>query len=224
MTKAVVLFSGGQDSTTCLGWAKQQYKKVIAVGFNYGQRHTVELEQAKLIADKLQVPFTIIRVPFYGDLVDSALTGSGSVKAKHERLKHLPASFVPNRNAFFLTIAHAVAQKAGAEILVTGTCETDYSGYPDCRREFIDAQEKALNLGADSSIKIVTPLMHLTKAATFALAKEVGVLEEVLELSHTCYEGDRNSKHAWGYGCGDCPACVLRTKGWLEFKNNKGAV
>lgn len=216
--KALVLFSGGQDSTTCLGWALERFEQVGAIGFNYGQRHTVELEQARVIAERHGVLLKVVKVPFFGSLVDSALTKeTGSVNKPHSRIKDLPASFVPNRNAFFLTLAHAYAQRVGAEVVVTGTCQTDYSGYPDCRRVFIDAIEKALNLGSNQAIKILTPLMELTKAQTFALAKECGVLYDVVELSHTCYNGDHKTENPWGYGCGECPACKLRAKGWREY-------
>lgn len=215
--KAVVIFSGGQDSTTCLGWAINRFREVTAIAFSYGQTHTVELEQAEKICRSLDIRLHVIHADFFGGLVDSALTHAGDVNAQHERLSHLPASYVPNRNQFFITLAHAFAQKIGAQVLVTGVCQTDYSGYPDCRQDFIDAVEKATNLGSDADIKIHTPLMYLTKAEVFKLAEEEGVLELVVKESHTCYKGDREHMHEWGAGCGECPACKLRRKGYEEF-------
>jgi queuosine biosynthesis protein QueC len=151
-------------------------------------------------------------------IVDSALTTGGDVSQSHARLKHLPASFVPNRNAIFITLSHALAQKIGAEILITGVCETDYSGYPDCRAVFIDSIQKTLHLASDTLIYIVTPLMKINKAQTFQLAENVSILDDVIELSHTCYNGDRTHRHDWGYGCGECPACKIRQEGWLQYK------
>lgn len=216
--KAVVIFSGGQDSTTCLGWAKNRYEEVVALSFFYGQKHAVELLQGEIIAEKLDVERHVIQADFFGSLVDSALTHNGDVNVPHGRLAHLPASYVPNRNAFFLCLAHAFAQKIGAGVLVAGMCQTDFSGYPDCRRTPLDVINAGYNLGSDSDIRLETPLMYLTKAETFALAEAEGVLPLVIEESHTCYNGVRSTRHAWGYGCGECPACQVRAKGWLEFK------
>jgi 7-cyano-7-deazaguanine synthase len=218
MKKSVVIFSGGQDSTTCLGWALKKFEKVIALSFYYGQNHDVEIRQAEIICEKLDVEHHIIKADFFGDLVESALTHRGDVNAQHSAQKHLPASFVPNRNQFFITLAHAFAQKVGASSLVTGVCETDYSGYPDCRAVFIDAVEKASNLGSDTDIKIHTPLMKLNKAETFKMAADYGVLDIVIKESHTCYNGVRDKMHEWGAGCDDCPACTLRKKGFGEYK------
>jgi len=215
--KAVVIFSGGQDSTTCLGWAMKNFEEVVAISFHYGQKHSIEMEQAKEICKKHNIEHTIIEADFFGNLVESALTHNGNVNEKHPKNNNLPASFVPNRNAFFITLAHAYAQKIGASNLVTGVCQTDFSGYPDCRRVFINAIEVALNMGSDTDIIIHTPLMYLTKAETFKLAKEVNILEDVINLSHTCYNGDREHNHDWGYGCGECPACKLREKGYEEY-------
>jgi len=214
--KAVVIFSGGQDSTTCLGWALNRFNEVLAVSFKYGQKHEVELKQAKKITDRLDVEHRIIDISFFGEIVDSALTHNGDVNKKHERLKDLPASYVPNRNAMFITITHSLAQKIGADTLVTGVCQTDYSGYPDCRLEFIEAIEDALELGSEVDIDIVTPLMQLTKAKTFELAEKEDVLDLVIQYSHTCYNGDE-TMNEWGKGCGECPACKLRKKGYEEF-------
>lgn len=339
--KAVVIFSGGQDSTTCLYWALKRYDVVEAITFNYGQKHSIELDCAKAICEKENVKQTIIDISFLNTIVESALTSNGDV---NEINKYgLPASFVPNRNQLFITLAHAYAQKIGALYLVTGVCETDYSGYFDCRQEFINQIETTCNIGSfgsqpsaewiagfiegegwfsrqsydtkegkkyypvfgveqtdkgvlvlmreffgtgsirknnmekrsplsrlqswtlkisgedcrlvynlmktrivtlrrkeqfgkweaehkkyfegdnqqisksnlgDKWIKIHTPLMRLNKAETFALAKTENCLQEVIEMSHTCYNGDHSNKHDWGYGCGTCPACTLRREGY----------
>jgi len=218
--KAVIIFSGGQDSTTCLGWAKNRFKKVTAISFSYGQKHTIELAQAKKICKTLNIDIHVIEADFFGDLVESALTHNGDMNAQHKTSSHLPASFVPNRNQFFITLAHAFAQKIGYDALVTGVCQTDYSGYPDCRAVFIEAVEKATNLGSDADIKIHTPLMYLSKAEIFKLAEDEGVLDLVVKESHTCYNGDREHMHEWGAGCDNCPACELRKKGYIEYKKN----
>lgn len=215
MNKAVVIFSGGQDSTTCLYWAKARYNIIEAITFAYGQKHSIEIEQSKKICDLLGVKQTIVDISFLNTLVESALTSNGDVNQLNE--KGLPASFVPNRNQLFITLAHAYAQKIGAETLVTGVCQTDYSGYPDCRLDFIKSVETTSNLGSQSNITIQTPLMDLTKAETFEMAKILDCLDEVIEYSHTCYNGDRTHRHDYGYGCGECPACKLREKGYQEF-------
>lgn len=215
--KAVVIFSGGQDSTTCLYWALNRYEEVEAITFNYGQKHAVELHQAKIICERENVKLTVIDISFLDTIVKSALTSNGNVNELNE--KGLPASFVPNRNQLFITMAHSYAQKIGAKELITGVCQTDYSGYPDCRQEFINAIAIATNLGSDSNIVIRTPLMELTKAETFKLAEDEGCLNQVINLSHTCYNGNRDLVHAWGRGCGECPACELRKKGYEEFLN-----
>lgn len=218
---AVVVLSGGQDSVTCLGLALKYFKNVYAVGFSYGQKHSVELHCAKKICDDHEVPFQVFTLPALQQMSDSALIAGngGDVNEKHHRNPNLPASFVPNRNALFLTTAHAYAQKVGANVLITGTCETDYSGYPDCRSVFIQALETALNLGYETAIRILTPLTSLDKAQTFELAEQVGFLETVVMDSHTCYNGDRTHLHGWGYGCGKCPACELRAAGWEKYLN-----
>ena len=218
-TKSVVVFSGGQDSTTCLFWAINRYDEVEAITFNYGQKHSVELEQSKEICQEAGVKQTIIDISFLNTIVESALTSNGDVNQVNE--KGLPASFVPNRNQIFLTMAHSYAQKIGAQSLVTGVCQTDYSGYPDCRQEFIMLLQQVTNLGSQSTIGIDTPLMHLTKAETCLLAEEEGCLDIVLDDSHTCYNGNREKINPWGYGCGECPACELREKGFDEFSGIK---
>lgn len=233
MSKAVVVFSGGQDSTTVLGYARWAGFDVHALAFNYGQKHAVELQQAQKIADKLNVPLTIVDVREFGKLVGShsALLNNGQdVGEKSKLADNLPASFVPNRNAMFLTMAHGFAQVIGADTVFTGVCETDFSGYPDCREKFIKSLQNSLNLGYQTDILIMTPLMHINKAETFKMAERVGVLDLVLEESHTCYNGVRNNvadeegvnpsgRWEWGHGCGACPACDLRAKGWKEYQD-----
>jgi 7-cyano-7-deazaguanine synthase len=217
--KALVIFSGGQDSTTCLYWALNRYKEVECITFNYGQKHSVELDCAKKLCDYENVKQTVIDISFLDTIVKSALTSNGNVNELNE--KGLPSSFVPNRNQLFITMAHAYAQKIGADTLVTGVCQTDYSGYPDCRETFIKAIEWSTNMGSESNIKIEIPLMYLTKAETFDLAKKEGCLDRVIHYSHTCYNGDRQHFNEWGYGCGECPACELREKGYYEFKEKQ---
>lgn len=222
MKKAVVIFSGGQDSTTCLYWALERFDVVEAITFNYGQKHSVEIECSKEICSKLNVRQTIIDISFLDKLVDSALTSPGRSVNQLNKLG-LPDSFVPNRNQLFITLAHSYAQKIGAKTLVTGVCQTDYSGYPDCRSIFIAAIKLTSNIGSGineigQEIEIETPLMTLDKSEIFQLAEDLDCLEEVVELSHTCYNGDRTNKHEWGYGCGECPACKLRKNGFEEFK------
>jgi 7-cyano-7-deazaguanine synthase len=222
MSAALVLFSAGQDSATCLAWALARYQRVETVGFFYGQRHAVELKQREVLRRELrQRPQgrrlgedQAVDLSGYGAVAESALTADRAIELA---ANGLPTTFVPGRNLVFLTVAAAIAYRRGITTLVGGMCETDYSGYPDCRRETIDAQERALALGLDTSIRIETPLMHLTKAETWALAHELGgddLVQLIIEHSHTCYEGDRTHRHAWGYGCGECPACELRAKGW----------
>jgi 7-cyano-7-deazaguanine synthase len=217
MSAAVVLFSGGQDSTTCLYWALSRYKQVQAIGVDYGQRHRVELQQAQKIAELANVPYTLLPFEAWGRLSISALTETNTeLNTAHRLDRDLPASFVPGRNLLLLTLAGSFAYGLGIQTLVGGMCQTDYSGYPDCRQPFVDATSVALSLALDQSIDIQTPLMHLTKAQTWLLARDLGCLEVVIEHSHTCYNGDRDHRHAWGYGCGTCPACELRQKGWEE--------
>jgi 7-cyano-7-deazaguanine synthase len=216
MKKAVIIFSGGQDSTTCLYWARNHFDEIEAITFNYGQKHSIELECSKKICEKNNIKQTIIDISFLNTIVESALTSNGNVNKLNS--KGLPDSFVPNRNQLFITLAHSYAQKINAEALITGTCETDFSGYPDCRNVFIKSIEATSNLGSESDISILTPLMYLNKAETFKLADELGYLNEIVNDSHTCYNGDREHLHEWGYGCDNCPACELRKKGFNEFK------
>lgn len=224
---ALVLFSGGQDSTTCLFWALHPdfggFDRVEALGFRYGQKHAVELEQAQKIADLAGVPFTVLDVT--GLLSGSALTEHDKdVAAAHERAPALPAAFVPGRNALFLAAAASRAYTRGIEDLVGGMAQADYSGYPDCRRVFVDSFEATMTLALGRPVRVHTPLMDLSKAQTWKLAKDLGtvrgvdVLEVVREMSHTDYNGDRTERHAWGYGRLDNPASVLRAKGYEEAK------
>ena len=214
---ALVLFSGGQDSTTCLFWAKKNFEHVEALGFRYGQKHNVELKQAKLIADEAGVPFHVIDIT--GILQGSALTEHDKdLSAPHELSPNLPASFVPGRNAVFLTIASSYAFTKNIFDVVGGMCQTDYSGYPDCRRVFVDSLQTTMTLALEKDIRLHTPLMYLTKAETWKLAFDLGVLDIVRDLSHTDYNGDRSQYNEWGYGKLDNPASILRARGYEEAK------
>lgn len=221
-SKALVVFSGGQDSTTCLGWAKNRFDVVESITFDYGQKHRVEIVQAEKIAKALHVKNTVLSLDAFSQLNDSALIdGTQDIGAHHKTHTNLPASFVPNRNAIFFTLAHAFAQKVGIEHIIIGVNQTDYSGYPDCREPFVKALELALNLGSEANITFHYPLMHLTKAETFELSQNEGVLGLVINESHTCYNGIHDEKHSWGYGCGECPACLLRKAGWETYEKGR---
>jgi 7-cyano-7-deazaguanine synthase len=225
---ALVLFSGGQDSTTCLAWALAHYPHVETVGFDYGQRHGVELKQRPVLREKL-AGFNaqwrerlgedhVIDLSVLGELSDTAMTRDVEITTDE---KGLPSTFVPGRNIMFLTFAAALAYRRGLKRIVGGMCETDFSGYPDCRDDTIKALQVALNLGMESRFVIETPLMWLDKAATWALAHELGgdaLVGLILEDTHTCYLGERGQRHEWGYGCGTCPACELRARGWAEWR------
>jgi 7-cyano-7-deazaguanine synthase len=224
---ALVLFSGGQDSTVCLAWALERFARVETVGFDYGQRHRVELEARPLIREKLAVlkpqwqarlgEDHVIRLDALAAISETALTREMKIETGESGL---PTTFVPGRNLVFLTYAGALAYRRGAEHLVTGVCETDYSGYPDCRDETIKAMGRALELGMDKKLTIHTPLMRIDKAGTFALADEIAgdaFVRLVVEDTHSCYLGDRSHRHGWGYGCGTCPACELRARGWTKW-------
>lgn len=217
MRKALVLFSGGQDSTTCLYWAKRQFDLVEAIAFDYGQRHRIELTQAKKIAAIAETPLAVIDAR--GLLGDSALTDlDRDVTAAHPRAAGLPGSFVPGRNLLFLSIAASCAFSRDIGDLVGGMCETDFSGYPDCRRIFIDSLEQTLGLAMDRTFQIHTPLMKIDKADTFKMAEDLGILDLVLEYTHTDYNGDRTERHPWGYGKLDNEASRLRARGYDEFR------
>lgn len=212
---AVVLFSGGQDSTTCLGWSLQRFERVEALAFNYGQRHLVELACADRIASKLGVPLRVLDFGFLSSLGKNALVDHEvTIEVGGEEL---PTSFVPGRNLLFLTAAAAYAKNHEISNLVAGVCQTDYSGYPDCRRHTMCALETTFALGMESDIRIWTPLMDATKAQTWEMAARLEMVDFVIEESHTCYEGDREHRHSWGYGCGVCPACELRRRGFEEW-------
>lgn len=225
--RALVLFSGGQDSTVCLAWALTHFAQIETVGFDYGQRHAVELECRVRVRDRLQniacVPVAGLgedhQLPLaaLGLISDTALTRDAEITFADSGL---PTTFVPGRNLIFLTFAAALAYRRGCRHIVLGVCETDYSGYPDCRDDTVKAMQVALNLGMEKRFVLHTPLMWRDKAATFALARELGgedFLNLVVEETHTCYLGDRTQRHIWGYGCGKCPACQLRADGWSRF-------
>lgn len=220
---ALVILSGGQDSITCLGMALKEFDSVFAIHFQYNQRHIVETECAKYVCSKHDVPLKIINLDILEQITDSALFANSekSVNEPSDSNPNLPASFVPNRNALFFTLAHGYAQTIGACAVITGICQTDYSGYPDCRQDFLFSLKHALNVGYCTNIEFLAPLMHLSKADTFKLAESYDFMEEVIEYSHTCYNGDRTKKYDWGYGCGKCPACELRKKGFEEYSAKK---
>jgi 7-cyano-7-deazaguanine synthase len=225
---ALVLFSGGQDSTVCLAWALERYRRVETVGFDYGQRHAVELDARtavrRCIAERFPAwstrlgPDHLLDLRGFGQVAQSALTDDRAIEMTD---KGLPSTFVPGRNLAFFVYAAALAARRGARVLVGGMCETDFSGYPDCRRETLDALQRALDLGMAEAFAIETPLMRLTKAETWALARGLGgeaLVEIIRTESHTCYLGERTRLHAWGYGCGGCPACELRARGWERWE------
>ncbi|WP_439541559.1 7-cyano-7-deazaguanine synthase QueC [Hyphomicrobium sp.] len=221
---ALVLFSGGQDSTVCLAWALARYSRVETLGIDYGQRHAVELTQRRVVLDEMRRGFPEwsarlgadhhIDLKELGRISETALTRDAEIEMT---AAGLPSTFVPGRNLLFLVYAAALAYRRAITTLVAGMCETDYSGYPDCRDTTIRAQEQAIALGLDKPFAIETPLMFIDKAATWALADALGgaaFVELIREHTHTCYLGDRTHRHAWGWGCGTCPACDLRAKGW----------
>lgn len=224
---ALVLFSGGQDSTTCLAWALDRFERVETVGFDYGQRHRIELEcrdtlrvQMRTInpiwADRLGDDHTI-SLAALGEISDTALTSGMQIEMEESGL---PNTFVPGRNLIFLTFAAALAYRRGLKHIVGGMCETDYSGYPDCRDDTIKALQVALNIGMEKRFVLDTPLMWIDKAQTWQLAKVLGgrdLVDLIVRESHTCYLGDRGELYDWGYGCGQCPACDLRAKGYQKF-------
>ena len=219
-SKALVIFSGGQDSTTCLFWALKKFKHVEAITFDYGQRHRIELECARKLCERFGVEQKVVAMDFLSSLAPSALTQSSGELKVDGGFNNLPSTFVPGRNILFLTLAAAFAAPRDIRDLVVGVCETDFSGYPDCREDFVASMENSLSQGLGVALQIHRPLMRLSKAETFQLASDLGHLNDVVEGSHTCYEGQRNTLHSWGYGCGMCPACVLRKKGFEEFSRS----
>lgn len=219
--KVVILLSGGQDSVTCLFWALKMFDEVHAVSFDYGQRHAVELEMAKILCADLKIAHTVFGIG--GTLIGSSLIEGGDVNAKHNKNENVPSSFVPARNALFLTIAAGYAFNNGIKDIVIGACQTDYSGYPDCRRVFVDSMVCSLSLAMGADFKIHTPLMYLTKAETWELADQFGALQIIVQNTRTCYNGDVSELHSWGYGCGECPSCLLRKKGFEEYQQMKNS-
>lgn len=228
---ALVLFSGGQDSATCLAWALDRFARVETLGVDYGQRHAVELTARTRVLAELRAAFPAwstrlgpdhtVDLTGFGAIAETALTADQEIAFAETGL---PTTFVPARNLAFFAAAGALAYRRGLGRIVGGMCETDYSGYPDCRRATIDAMEQALSLGLDQPLTLDTPLMRLTKAQTWTLAEALGgdrLVELILEETHTCYRGVRAERRPWGYGCGACPACDLRAQGWWAYANAK---
>jgi 7-cyano-7-deazaguanine synthase len=219
---ALVLFSGGQDSTTCVAWALERYPHVETVGFHYGQRHAVEMDcrepiRQALASARLGVDHIVDLTATIAGLGQTAMTTDIAIEMGQGGL---PTTFVPGRNLLFLTCAAAIAYRRGLRRIVAGVCETDYSGYPDCRDDTVKAMQLALNLGMERRFVLEAPLMWRDKAATWALAFDLGgqsLVEILRERTHTCYLGDRTNRHAWGFGCGTCPACLLRAQGWARW-------
>ncbi len=243
-TSALVLFSGGQDSTTCLAYALSRYARVETVAFDYGQRHSVELDARVNVLREIRQHFPqwsgrlgedhLLDLSVLGEVSETALTRDTAFRIE---ANGLPNTFVPGRNLVFLTLSAALAYRRGLQVLVTGVCETDYSGYPDCRDDTMKAMQLALSLGMEQRFLIETPLMWIDKAATWQLAHTLGAASGsadggaqlvglIVEHTHTCYLGDRSHRHNWGYGCGACPACELRAKGYAAFSTslNKAAL
>jgi 7-cyano-7-deazaguanine synthase len=231
--RALVLFSGGQDSAVCLAHALHHHAHVETIGFDYGQRHRVELEIRQNTLREIRQQFPqwahklgedrVLDVNILGQISETSLTRDMHFAFEQSGL---PNTFVPGRNLLFLTLAAAVAYRRGLDVLVTGVCETDFSGYPDCRNDTMRAMQQALSLGLDHALEIETPLMWIDKAETWALAHELGgdaLVNLIVEHTHTCYMGDREHRHAWGYGCGQCPACDLRAHGWQRYAQAKKA-
>jgi 7-cyano-7-deazaguanine synthase len=233
-TTALVLFSGGQDSTTCLALALSKYERVETIAFDYRQRHHVELDARLQVLAEIRRQFPhwshklgqdhLLDLAVLGEVSDTSLTRDTAFQMEKSGL---PNTFVPGRNLLFLTLAAAVAYRRDLQVIMTGVCETDFSGYPDCRDDTMKAMQLALSLGMDKRFLIDTPLMWIDKAETWALAYDLGeryapgsgqqLLDLMVEHTHTCYLGDREHRHAWGYGCGECPACVLRARGYERF-------
>lgn len=232
-TRALVLFSGGQDSTTCLAHALERFEHVETIGFDYGQRHRVELDARLIVLRELRAAFPAWAAKLGDDhVLDLAVLGAVSETsltrdmAFRMEANGLPNTFVPGRNLLFLTLAAALAYRRGLSVLVTGVCETDFSGYPDCRDDTMKAMQLALSLGMDQRFLIDTPLMWIDKADTWRLARGLGgeaLIDLIVEQTHTCYLGDREHRHDWGRGCGQCPACELRARGWAAYREGAKA-
>jgi len=232
-TRALVLFSGGQDSTTCLAHALARFEHVETIGFDYGQRHRVELEARLTVLRELRAQFPawagklgddhVLDLAVLGAVSETSLTRDTAFRME---ANGLPNSFVPGRNLLFLTLAAALAYRRGLTVLVTGVCETDFSGYPDCRDDTMKAMQLALSLGMDQRFLIDTPLMWIDKADTWRMAHRLGgdaLQALIVEHTHTCYLGDRTHRHDWGWGCGTCPACALRARGWQLYRGEGAA-
>ena len=230
---ALVLFSGGQDSTVCLAWALDRFPHVETIGFDYGQRHRIELDCRARVRERIATQFPqwaprlgadhLLQVDVLGRISDTALTSDGEIALQADGL---PNTFVPGRNLLFLTLAAALGYRRGMTVLVGGMCETDYSGYPDCRDSTMKAMQQALTLGIDRPFSIETPLMWLDKAATWDLAQQLGgdaLVDIVRADTHTCYRGERGVLHPWGHGCGTCPACELRARGYAAWQQGRTA-
>lgn len=227
------MFSGGQDSTTCLAHALSKYDRVETLGFDYGQRHSVELQARLTVLQQLRAQFPqwahklgedhVLSLDVLKQIGGSSLTEDVAFAMQADGL---PNTFVPGRNLLFLTLAGALAYRRGLQVLVTGVCETDFSGYPDCRDDTMKAMQLALNLGLERRLRIETPLMWIDKAATWQMAQDLGgdaLVRLIVQDTHTCYEGTRDVLHAWGHGCGHCPACDLRAKGWQRWRAAQAA-
>jgi 7-cyano-7-deazaguanine synthase len=229
-TKAMILFSGGQDSATCLAWALERYELVETIGFDYGQRHRVELDCRQTVLDKLRAGFPhwaarlgqdhLLDLGLLGQISDTALTDDKVIAFAQSGL---PNTFVPGRNLIFFTFAAAIAYRRGLSVLVGGMCETDYSGYPDCRDDTLKSLQVTLGLGLDQRFVVETPLMWIDKGQTWEIAHKLGgeaLVELIRRDTHSCYLGDHSTLHDWGYGCGQCPACELRARGYANYRNN----
>lgn len=227
-TAALVLFSGGQDSTTCLAQALSLYERVETLGFDYGQRHSVEMQVRQQVRERLARDFPgwaprlgddhVLSLDVLQQIGGSSLTEDVAFAMQADGL---PNTFVPGRNLLFLTLAGALAYRRGLSVIVTGVCETDYSGYPDCRDDTMKAMQLALNLGLERRLRIETPLMWIDKAQTWQMAHDLGgdtLVDLIQRDTHTCYQGTRETLHDWGYGCGTCPACDLRARGWHQWQ------
>ncbi len=230
-SSAMVLFSGGQDSTTCLAYALARYERVETLGFDYGQRHHVELDARRTVLARLRREFPhwaprlgedhVLGLEVLRQIGGSSLTEERAIALHADGL---PDTFVPGRNLLFLTVAGALAYRRSLQVLVTGVCETDFSGYPDCRDDTMKAMQLALNLGLNQRLRIETPLMWIDKAATWRLAEQLGglaLVDLIVQDTHTCYLGERGALQPWGHGCGTCPACALRARGWAAYRESR---
>lgn len=227
--KALIMFSGGQDSATCLAWACRHFAYVETVGFDYGQRHSIEMMSRETVLFEMRKQFPhwadkigkdhIVDLSALGQISETSLTRDVEITISETGL---PNTFVPGRNLIFLNFAAALGFRRGLTTLIGGMCEADFSGYPDCRKETLDAQMKAISLGMDRPYRLETPLMNVSKAGAWEMANELGgdaLVELILEHTHSCYMGTRGERHSWGYGCGTCPACELRAKGWSKYSH-----